>query len=812
LSARASELLESFAPALPAQARTIITEELDILKRLRAHLAGHVPQWRDINYDEALLELRDELGEARDDEVAAIVHQMANLASLSTHQEQARGGEAALDPESPYFGHLRVRQDGRVRDILIGNRTLASSELPYAIIDWRHAPISKVYYLYREGDEYEEEFGGKLVEGKILAHRKLMILRGHLVRIDCPDGVFTLDNGHWREVARARPAMGGGAGSALRPGTLQRVDGTGLLGVTHNDVHRTDKHLAAITGLIDPVQFELITRPESGVVVIDGGAGSGKTTIGLHRIAYLAYRDPARFEPKRMLVVVFGRALAAYIVKLLPALGVEGVRTEVFEDFVGDLRQRHFPTLASAYDEATPATVVRFKQHPATLAYLEQCVAERTAAAGRALADAAGAPADAEHVRAAWQAWAALPLAPRLQHMADWVRGKATAPRAGAFRGDWLVRQRLGNHLIERQAELQQPWLLAQGVWEEAFLDLQRLRAALERLAPGEFTPGQLEEVRNWAFRTYSELEDYRAWQSQRGEPSDEDETAAPAADGEAPTQAAPVARVDREDDALLLLLYTRMVGPLRSRRKRALRFQHILVDEAQDFSPLDLQVLIALAAEPISVTLAGDTDQRMIIHNAFTRWEDVIAQLGLESTAISPLQVGYRSTGHIMEFARAVLGALATERPWIATRPGVPVELLRFTDAGQAVAVLSEELLSLVRRESSASVALVTRYPAQADLYWEGLKRADLPGLRRVAEQDFNFAPGIEVTDVTQVKGLEFDYVILLDVDQATYPDDTPSRYLLHIAATRAAHQLLLVTCRTPSPLLPTALPVHLL
>jgi hypothetical protein len=53
---------------------------------------------------------------------------------------------------------------------------------------------------------------------------------------------------------------------------------------------------------------------------------------------------------------------------------------------------------------------------------------------------------------------------------------------------------------------------------------------------------------------------------------------------------------------------------------------------------------------------------------------------------------------------------------------------------------------------------------------------------------------------------------VVLLDVDQSTYPDESASRYLLHIAATRAAHQLLLVACRTPSPLLPAELKVHLL
>ena len=59
---------------------------------------------------------------------------------------------------------------------------------------------------------------------------------------------------------------------------------------------RADKHLPEIAAMIDPRQFELITRPSSGLVVIQGGAGSGKTTIGLHRLAYLAYQEPKRFR------------------------------------------------------------------------------------------------------------------------------------------------------------------------------------------------------------------------------------------------------------------------------------------------------------------------------------------------------------------------------------------------------------------------------------------------------------------------------------------------------------------------------------
>jgi DNA helicase-2/ATP-dependent DNA helicase PcrA len=71
------------------------------------------------------------------------------------------------------------------------------------------------------------------------------------------------------------------------------------------------------------------------------------------------------------------------------------------------------------------------------------------------------------------------------------------------------------------------------------------------------------------------------------------------------------------------------------------------------------------------------------------------------------------------------------------------------------------------------------------------------------VSDQDFAFTPGIEVCDVIQSKGLEFDYVILLDVTAANYPDTPSARRILHVGATRAAHQLWVTTVGKASPLL---------
>ena len=77
------------------------------------------------------------------------------------------------------------------------------------------------------------------------------------------------------------------------------------------------------------------------------------------------------------------------------------------------------------------------------------------------------------------------------------------------------------------------------------------------------------------------------------------------------------------------------------------------------------------------------------------------------------------------------------------------------------------------------------------------------MPRLAWVQDQRFSFAPGVEVTEVAEVKGLEFDYVVLLEVERRPLPDTPAARRLLHVGATRAIHQLWLTSVATPSPLL---------
>jgi DNA helicase II / ATP-dependent DNA helicase PcrA len=105
----------------------------------------------------------------------------------------------------------------------------------------------------------------------------------------------------------------------------------------------------------------------------------------------------------------------------------------------------------------------------------------------------------------------------------------------------------------------------------------------------------------------------------------------------------------------------------------------------------------------------------------------------------------------------------------------------------------------------------VLTRNAAQADEAHAVLARGELPRLRRVRDQEFTFTPGVEVTDVVQTKGLEFDYVVLVGVDGESYPATESARHLLHVGLTRAIHQVWLVCWGRPSPLLPRELPAHL-
>jgi DNA helicase-2/ATP-dependent DNA helicase PcrA len=763
----------------------LVREELRLLgtvqralEHARKHQAG-AAEGRDQD-DARLLELRDDVSTAKPEDLPALFEQMHTLGALRVQRGKSATG--TVDPASPYFGHLRLEEDGKRRDVLVGGRSYLDSQAGIRIVDWRNAPVSRIYYRYAEGDDYEELLGGRTVEGEVLARRSVAIQAGVLRRVAAPQGTFILDkDGRWRRVEAH--AMRLATERRWSSGVVGQEKAKPRLGVDAAGELRVDKHLPAIASLLDPAQFDLITRQagaSAGLVAIQGSAGSGKTTVGLHRVGYLAFADPQRFRPDRMMVVVPNDALVHYVDRVLPTLGVEGVPVTTFGHWAARVLANLFPKLPSTTSEETPAVVSRAKRHPALLRAIDAAAARTTTRIDARIREAMAKWPDGDVVIRAWEATKRGTADARLTALASWLAGKRTLEGAAGAGGLPDVTRGALEQLGHELRGLSRGVL---GTWDELLTNRARLAEAFDGL-PG-FGPGQLDQVHDWCVR--------QARIRAEGE-----------RDGDTPT-------IDAEDPALLLRTWQTLRGGLVDGDGKPLRLSHLFVDEVQDASPVELRVLLDLTGEDRNVTLAGDVAQRMLFddeeHQEFD-WTALLSELGMAHTAIEPLKVSYRSTAEITAFARAVLGPFAHDAEPIASRHGPPVELFTYASIGEAVAFMADALRDLARDEPYANVALVSRFPQQADLYFDGLSRAEVPRIRRVAAQDFTWEPGVDVTDVRQTKGLEFDEVILLDTTATSYPVTPQARHALYVASTRAAHQLWCVASDAPSELVLGSLP----
>lgn len=738
--------------------------------------------------DADLISLRDQIAEARPEDLPPLVEQMTRLAALRARL--GGGKQLPVDITSPYFAHIRLREHGKRKDVLVGKRGFIDRQSNVQIVDWRNAPVSRIYYRYEEGDDYEEEIAGRRVDGFVEARRNVSIARSNLRRIGAPQGTYLKDSrGAWvQAVGQIAPVLHGGMGKAARP--IKAAGAKGTLGI-HHGAARADKALPEIAALIDKEQFELITQPSSGIVVIQGGAGSGKTTVALHRIAYLSFQDGRRFKPSNTLFVVPSQALVRYVSGVLPSLGVAGVPVVTYTGWARSTRMRCLPESPTRYNVEPPDQVARVKKHPALLRILERWVEQQAAQIGAEIAQAAGAAATG--ALAEWNRLVTRALVPRLSGFGSWLKKAELEPNVRvALEGvtkRW--KKRADDCVLDWAELLTDPVFLTEGF------------AAVS--APGDVRKSEIERVVAWMRRQLAKPQ--KAPVDEEGNPVLDSEGQPVGADDDDPA-----GRFDDEDDPILLRMIQLKRGGLMAPGGDELSWQHVAVDEAQDRSALEIKVLLEAVHAPDgdpakrSVTIAGDTAQRLVFDNNFSGWAELLAQTG-QPAIVRPLKLSYRSTAEVMMLAREILGPeLAPEEP-LAARPGEPVELHEFGDLGEAVAFLADALRNLMAREPTASCAVISRHPEQADAYFEGLRRAEVPALRRVRRDEFNFQPGVDITDIAQVKGLEFDYVVMVDVNLASYPDQHWARHMLHIGVTRAAHQLWLISTGEPSKLVPAAL-----
>ena len=230
-----------------------------------------------------------------------------------------------------------------------------------------------------------------------------------------------------------------------------------------------------------------------------------------------------------------------------------------------------------------------------------------------------------------------------------------------------------------------------------------------------------------------------------------------------------------------------------------------IALDEAQEFAPLELALLGRSLAPGGTLVVAGDADQQTNPTTTFSGWEPAMRELGCTEYAVVQLDIGYRCPASIARLARRIAGSpeVPSEPPAAPGQGPDPTSprCLAFASERDLTDWFGPAVSSLQRSDPRASIVVVCRAASTAQRLATNL-RATLP-VRLVFDGRF-FARGpVQITVVDEVKGLEFDFVLVPDANETHYPDTPASRRALYVAATRARHQLLLASVGTPTRIL---------
>ncbi|HEX2038062.1 MAG TPA: ATP-binding domain-containing protein [Chloroflexota bacterium] len=252
---------------------------------------------------------------------------------------------------------------------------------------------------------------------------------------------------------------------------------------------------------------------------------------------------------------------------------------------------------------------------------------------------------------------------------------------------------------------------------------------------------------------------------------------------------------------------------------------EHVVIDEAQDISELDLYCLRRLEHRQ-HFTLLGDLAQSIYGHRGLTSWDQAAAVFAGAPYSYEECSISYRTTAEITALANRVLRSIASltaastlpaspESPEPAATsqpPGQVVEAQGFDRHGpQPVLTAVADESALVdaltralegaRAQGHAAIAIIAKTAARARHLARRLEEAGVTGVQPVLTADFEYRGGVVLLPVHLAKGLEFDAAIVVDADATTFPATAFDGRLLYVALTRALHQLHVIWIGTLSP-----------
>lgn len=539
-----------------------------------------------------------------------------------------------------------------------------------------------------------------------------------------------------------------------------------------------------IVASIQARQYAIIRSPRDEILIVQGAPGSGKTQIALHRVAYLLYNHE---DLRDVLILAPNRIFLGYIANVLPELGERRIPQKTFDGWIIDTLD--FSSLAYEAQEASlemlldqernqSERVMRYRNGQTKGSLKMASLLERYVDFLYDEVLAGSSPLECTvsfSRRLTREQSIQLTVTRTIDELREVLDYHLDIP----FN---LRRARVESELVDDiRQELQKRFRTETNI-SATVLDDSRLRDHIrDAVAPQVHTyfDGWDRENVSVAYRRLLRTPDY-LYRAGAGLFSGwELELLAQ----DAPTRFTPFRFSD-----LAALLYLKILLD----GTDDVGYDHIVVDEAQDITLLHLKVLHEYSRDG-SITVLGDRRQGIYPYHGIQQWTDIEGIGGDGEHSIESVNVSYRSTQQIVEYANALLlrtDHTETELAEPFTRPGAsPTE--HSCSSNRSRAEYIAELVESELQDGSSSIAIVAKTKQGCNMLTEELEQVGLRDVHLLVDRNDQYRGGIVITPSYLTKGLEFDTVIVADANAITYPPDTLHARLLYVVLTRAAHSL---------------------
>ncbi|HIG0358663.1 TPA: RNA polymerase recycling motor HelD [Clostridium sporogenes] len=675
---------------------------------------------------------------------------------------------------APYFARIDFREKLKDNEsFYIGKVGLLDEEdKEEMVVDWR-SPIADLYYSGVQGKaSYKAPIGN--IEGELLLKRKFIIKNQKLIdAFDEGINEIILNFNEENE----------------RNGENALIDEFLKINLEEN---RGNK-LKDIVSTIQKEQNDIIRADMYKPLIIQGSAGSGKTTIALHRIAYLLYKYKNKITGEDIVILAPNKLFLDYISEVLPNLGVDKVKQSTFNKLSKEILNFNYQIIDKdeklskiienrnskenkfiTNTSKIKGSLVYKKMLDRYIKYLElnDMFIDDIKIQGYVLFPSR------EIIRLYKNDLKHLPLNKRKIEIKRYLNNKIDAKIQNVWNDidkEYILKIREVKSKYKEDKEEEKRNNVIK-LYEERDKKKQEIKLEAEEVLN--------ETIKEWFIDDIVYV--YRDMYM-------EEENLNYATTGIIPEtlvnymknkieEDANKEKIDEEDLAALLYLKINIDGV------DNYKFSHMVIDEAQDYSPLELYVL-KLLSKARGYTIVGDLGQSIYYYKGIDNWEKLIKEV-YEEGEYTPLKQSYRSTVEIVDFANKVLRKQKNNlQPAKAVlRHGKYPEKIRYQDEKDFYEKLNSVIETIEKKEDK-TIAIICKDYEQCESLKEFLHLKEEKQWE-IVDKDNEILPKRIVIPSYITKGLEFDCSIIYDCSEENYSETELDKKILYVVLTRALHE----------------------